>query len=156
MSTHKYLGPLAEKLLHLLSIIPEAILHVLSRGAVVRAREGIAYINGTLLCPGREICFVERVLLRMTAADEEERGRQFTACVEEEAGAFLDETAEGRDAGAGGDHYQWGAIHFSGKVEGRVRGFDVKTDGVAWLKVGEEVGADADKAFAGALESFLV
>ena len=155
MPTHKYLGPLAEKLLHLLSIIPEVILHVLGRCLVVRARERIAYIDRTLLCSGREIRLVKRVRLRMAAADEEERGSQFAACVEE-ARAFFDETAERRDAGTGGGLDQWSAIHFAGEVEGWMRGFDVKTDGVAWLKVGEEVGADADKAFAGALESFLV
>ena len=90
----------------------------------------------------------------MAAADEEECGSQFAPCLEE-PGAFLDETAKGRDACAGGDHEKWGAIHFGGEVEGRVRGFNLETDVVARLQFEEGFGADADKAFASALESFL-
>ena len=154
MTAHKGLCPIAEKPHHFFPIVPEAILHVFGSTGLGPG-EGIADIDRAFLCPGSQFGFVERILVGMAAADEEQRGSHFAPCFEQSS-ALLDEATEGRDAGAGCDHDQRGIGHVGGEVEGRVRGFDVDVDVVARLDFGEEVGGDADEAFAGALESVLV
>ena len=94
----------------------------------------------------------------MAAADKEQRGRHLVACLAQ-AGALLDEGAEGRDACAGGDHDQRGVGHVAdvGEVKGRVRSLDGDGDVVARVEIAEEGGGDAEEAFACCiLESGLV
>ena len=95
------------------------------------------------------------ILARFVASEEEERGCEFSAGFDLQ-GAFLDEAPEGRDAGAGADHDQWGVGDVEGKVEGLMALSDVDVDAVAFLQVGEVGGCDAEEAFTLALKRLFI
>lgn len=126
--------------------VAAAVLGGLAEGAVDR--------DGGDGFPEGEVGGVEGVLVRMPAAEVEVCGGE-GATGGDLGGAFLDEAAEGGEAGAGGDEDEGDVFGVRGEVEGGGAGADGDVDDVAGREGREVVRGDADVAALAAVGGFV-